>query len=45
MKTGGTNLLWLVALLAQLSGGGFCGFRNFVPGAVCVDYLKVYRKK
>ena len=28
-----------------LSNGGWLAFRNFVPGVVCIDYLKVYTKK
>ncbi len=29
----------------SLTNGGWLGFRNFVPGTVYIDYLKVYRKK
>jgi len=29
----------------SLTNGGWLGFRNFVPGTVCIDYLRVYRKK
>jgi len=28
-----------------LTRGGFFGFRNFKPSAVCVDYIKVYRRQ
>jgi len=28
-----------------LTHGGFFGFRNFKPNAVCVDYIRVYRRQ
>ncbi|MFC1737050.1 family 16 glycoside hydrolase, partial [Candidatus Hydrogenedentota bacterium] len=29
---------------SPLANGGFFGFRNFRPSAVCIDYIKIYRR-
>ena len=36
---GGKEFAW-----TPIEGGGFIGLRNFRPNAVCLDYLRVYRK-